>query len=562
MSRSDSKKRASFSPTQRKACLVLVGCVAAVIVSFVASWVLPGVLFGGGTGDYDADAYPVDTTLGAILTETSDAGSEYIGSTVFIGDENTVALTSASEITIDRYVGQAGLSISDLIRESCVYFEDDASSYTIPQAIAMMKPRRVIVTLGGVDAADGVVVDSFIQNYRQALNAVKTAYGYCDIIVNAVPPVNEESENAAQLQTAIDQYNQKLAELCESDGYKFLNSAETLKASNGFAQSTYVSASNNVLSNSGVNALLQYVRTHAYDAEDRRPDTNDIPRRAEQPAQEMPATPSPTPLMHTVSYGVQSGSGTLTYDDQQNVTTLRFEVADGETVTVTAKPDSGYTFVSWSDGIREATRVERVTGDISVSAIFARIALTLDKGNTTMTLGESLTINADVTVDGQTDDNSGVVWSVNGETKATAGSFTFTPEEAGTYTILATSDFDGAHNEVSLTVTVQEPQTSVTLTVPRTMQAGSAATLTVTVENGQGETTWACPQMPDWSATGNTVSFTPTQPGRYYIQATNNGVTAENVIEVSAAPTPSPTPSPTPTPDNSGDQDRGEGDRD
>ena len=113
-----------------------------------------------------------------------------------------------------------------------------------------------------------------------------------------------------------------------------------------------------------------------------------------------------------------------------------------------------------------------------------------------------------------------------------------------------------------MTVTVQEPQTSVTLTVPRTMQAGSAATLTVTVENGQGETTWACPQMPDWSATGNTVSFTPTQPGRYYIQATNNGVTAENVIEVSAAPTPSPTPSPTPTPDNSGDQDRGEGDRD
>ena len=549
MSHKRSKQRASFSPTQRKACLVLVGCVAAVIVTFVASWILPGILLGTSSTDgYDPDAYPVDTSLGAVLTETSDAGNEYIASTVFAGDENTVALTASSSITIDRYVGQAGLSVSDLIRESCVYFEDDPNSYTIPQAIAKMKPRRVVVTLGGVDAADGITLESFIQDYRQALNAIKTAYGYCDIIVNAIAPVNAASDGAAQRQTCIDQYNQQLAQLCESDGYKYLNSAETLKNADGFAQDTYVST-DGTLTNSGVNALLHYVSTHAYETEDRRPDTNDIPRRADQPAQQAAATPSPTPLLHTVSYGVQSGSGTLTYNDQKNVSTLRFEVPDGETVRVTAEPDEGYILVGWSDGLKDATRVERITKDVSASAIFARIELRLDKGNTTMTLGDTLTINADVTVDGQTDDNSGVQWSVNGQQVATAGSYDFKPDAAGAYTITAVSDFDGAHNEVSIQVNVEQPATSVTLTVPRSMQAGTTATLTVVVENGSGDTNWSCAQMPDWSATGDSATFTPSQPGRYYISVTNNGITAEQYIEVTAAPTPAPTPTPSPTPE-------------
>ena len=60
MSRNDSSSRASFSPTQRKACLVLVGCVAAVILSIVAAWVLPGVgLAGGGPRADHPPAAPV-----------------------------------------------------------------------------------------------------------------------------------------------------------------------------------------------------------------------------------------------------------------------------------------------------------------------------------------------------------------------------------------------------------------------------------------------------------------------------------------------------------------------
>ena len=46
----------------------------------------------------------------------------------------------------------------------------------------------------------------------------------------------ETSEGAAARQTLIDQINQQLAIVCNEDGYKFLNSAEVLKADTGFCR--------------------------------------------------------------------------------------------------------------------------------------------------------------------------------------------------------------------------------------------------------------------------------------------------------------------------------------
>lgn len=552
MSRRDSQGRASFSPTQRKACLVLAGCFAAIIVSFVAAWILPDMLFGS-TGDYDPDAYPVDTSLGAVLTESSDAGSEYLSSTVFVGDDNVVALTASSSITIDRYVGENGLSVSNMSKKSCVYFEDDSSAYTIPQAIAKMKPRRVIVMIGKNDVDGNTTVDSFIQSYTQALDNLHTAYEYCDIIVSAIPPVTEDSSDAAVVQTRIDQFNQALAQMCEDNGYKYLNSAEELKSSNGYAEGAYVSKDTGVMTSSGVNAYLDYVTTHAYETEDRRPDTNDIPRRAAEAAdKESTATPSPTPVRYTVSYKAEAGKGTLTGNDQTGASSLEFEVSENDTVTITAVAAEGYTFYKWDDGQTNPKRVDVVTKDISVTALFndARVALTLDRGDTTMTVGDSVTFNASVTLGGKEYSNSNVQWAINDELEQNGGSFTFTPSEAGTYKLKAGIEVNGGRAEVTVNITVESKPTKVTLTAPTTLTAGTSTTLSASVENGSGETTWACPQLPSWSATGNQVQFSASQPGRYYVQATNNGVTAELAIEVTAAPTPAPPPTSSSTANN------------
>ena len=56
-----------------------------------------------------------------------------------------------------------------------------------------MKARRVFVVLGANDVDGSVSVDSFIADYKQFLQSIRSAYGYCDIIAVGIPPVTEDS---------------------------------------------------------------------------------------------------------------------------------------------------------------------------------------------------------------------------------------------------------------------------------------------------------------------------------------------------------------------------------
>ena len=212
MSRERNEEKKGLSPTQRKACVVLALCALAVVMSILAAWVLPTKLglFAGGKDSYDPDAYPLDTTLDSILPQSA-ADDAYITASVFAGDQYAVTLQKDTRITLNQFVGQEGLQISKALSTSCVNFASDASSYTIPQAIPKMKARRVFVVLGANDVDGSVSVDSFIADYKQFLQSIRSAYAYCDIIAVGIPPVTEDSTNAAETQTRIDQFNQAIA---------------------------------------------------------------------------------------------------------------------------------------------------------------------------------------------------------------------------------------------------------------------------------------------------------------------------------------------------------------
>ena len=212
MSRERNEEKKGLSPTQRKACVVLALCALAVVMSILAAWVLPTKLglFAGGKDSYDPDAYPLDTTLDSILPQSA-ADDAYITASVFAGDQYAVTLQKDTRITLNQFVGQEGLQISKALSTSCVNFASDASSYTIPQAIPKMKARRVFVMLGANDVDGSVSVDSFIADYKQFLQSIRSAYAYCDIIAVGIPPVTEDSTNAAETQTRIDQFNQAIA---------------------------------------------------------------------------------------------------------------------------------------------------------------------------------------------------------------------------------------------------------------------------------------------------------------------------------------------------------------
>ncbi len=562
MSRERQEERVGLSPIQRKACVVLALCALALILSILVAWVLPGKLglFGGSKDPYDPEAFPLDTTLDCILPQAS-ADDAYITASVFAGDQYAVSLQKDSRITLNQFVGQEGLKTAKALSTSCVNFASDSSTYTIVQAIPKMKARRVFVQLGSNDVDGTVSVESYIADYKQFLQSIRSAYSYCDIIAVAVPPVKQDSTDAAQIQTYIDQFNQALAAACSDLDVKYLNTAEVLKNSDGYAESTYFEGSG--YSASGARVVLEYAKSHAYNTMDSRPDTSDIPQRASQSVGGNTAEPTATPEKLTASYEVEDATkGTLTGNGQTGVSSLEIEAASGTSVNVTAVAAEGFVFYKWSDGVTTATRYDNITKDISVKAMFndARVELTLDKADTTIKKGEKLTINASVKLGGKSYDAANVQWSVNSEMEQNGSSFTFTGDNAGSYTIKAGIEINGTFSTAQLVVTVAADPTTVNISGSNTLTVGQSTTLTATVTNGNGDTVWGCEET-SWRMTGNQVTFTANEAGTYHIHAVNNNVDAVFTVTVSPAPTQAPTPTPAPTPEStstSTDQPAGE----
>ena len=97
--------------------------------------------------------------------------------------------------------------------------------------------------------------------------------------MNAIPPLGQQHSNQNLTQTQVDEYNKALVQMCQDNGWKFLNSAEVLKdSSTGYAKSGYVLSSDGIhLTEQAMDALFTYIRTHSYIAEDTRPALTAVP---------------------------------------------------------------------------------------------------------------------------------------------------------------------------------------------------------------------------------------------------------------------------------------------
>ena len=224
-------------------------------------------------------AQPVAAEIGTVLPATEDAGRSYLDETLFIGDSNTVRYTMYADETgtafasVDNSIGVVSMGVGAITTLKCEKFKGSSTMYTVPDAVAMLKPQRIIICYGtnnlGGSSTDAT---SYIKTYLQGLQAIQTAWPYCDIIVSAIPPLDKQRENTNLTMTQVDAYNAALVTMCEENGFKFLNSADVLRdAATGWAKTDYTLSDGVHLSKTAVTAYFDYVRTHAYITEDRRP---------------------------------------------------------------------------------------------------------------------------------------------------------------------------------------------------------------------------------------------------------------------------------------------------
>ena len=268
-----------------------------------------------------------------------------------------------------------------------------------------MKPRRVVMTFGTNDT--GMEVADFISNYTALVQAIQEAYPYTDIIVNTVPPIPENHSNYPHMdQAKIDDFNMALLNMCEQLGVRFLNTAEVLKGENGYGQPDYYTDGDIHLKSAGLKAALSYLRTHAYQTDDRRPDTANIPTRAEYTPNPSSAVTAPSSseaagsseeqgVLYQASYRVDKTGGTLSSGSDSGKTSLSYEVTSAaQSISVTAVPQDGYVFVKWSDGVTQKTRTDtNFKQNVDVTAVFAAASVHISSTGKAV-LGDSYTFTA------------------------------------------------------------------------------------------------------------------------------------------------------------------------
>ena len=543
MSRKKQQQNETMTPMQHRAVLVCILCVLAVLLTFGITTTL---LKKGGeepapsvsesvadptSGEDLSGHYQIDNASTALLTETADAGTDYLNDTLFLGDSNTVRLYNNGLISLQQFCAKEGIGTQVALNEGIVTFKKDSNHYTIPQAVAMMKPRRVVMTFGTNDT--GMEVPDFIAHYTALIQAIQQSYPYTDIIVNTVPPVPADHSNYPHMdQAKIDDFNMALLDLCEQLGVRFLNSAEALKGSDGYGIADYYTSGDIHLKSAGLKAVLNYIRTHALQTEDRRPDTNNIPTRTMEYVSN-PSSAVAAPSSEAVSssesqaesasssessssestsedkkyearYRVdKNGGGTLSVGNDTGNSSVTYTVTDPDkSITVTAVPAEGHVFVKWSDGLTSKTRTDTdFKQNLDVTAVFgtASVHITSEgKG----AVGSSYTFKA--ALSGKYAKTENLRWYANGQEVTQAAG-------KSSITVVVDSSMVNASYKIHAVVTYNDCKVSsntLTITIGSgvTSESGSTSSSSSSHAGSSGSTSSSSSSASSGSSSHSTSS--------------------------------------------------------
>ena len=538
-----------MTPMQHRAVLVCILCVLAVLLTFGITTTLlkkeepaPSVSEPAegpaAPGEDLSGHYQIDNASTALLTETADAGTDYLNDTLFLGDSNTVRLYNNGLISLQQFCAKEGIGTQVALNEGIVTFKKDSNHYTIPQAVAMMKPRRVVMTFGTNDT--GMEVSDFIAHYTALIQAIQQSYPYTDIIVNTVPPVPADHSNYPHMdQAKIDDFNMALLDMCEQLGVRFLNSAEALKGSDGYGIADYYTSGDIHLKSAGLKAVLNYLRTHALQTEDRRPDTNNIPTRTMEYVSN-PSSAVAAPSSEAVSssesqaesasssessssestsenkkfearYRVdKNGGGTLSVGNDTGNSSVTYTVTDPDkSITVTAVPAEGHVFVKWSDGLTSKTRTDTdFKQNLDVTAVFgtASVHITSEgKG----AVGSSYTFKA--ALSGKYAKTENLRWYANGQEVTQAAG-------KSSITVVVDSSMVNASYKIHAVVTYNDCKVSsntLTITIGSgvTSESGSTSSSSSSHAGSSGSTSSSSSSASSGSSSSSTSSSSSASSG-------------------------------------------------
>ena len=218
----------------------------------------------------DEGVAATDTPASSVLlAETEDAGQEYIDKLTFLGDSTTYGLKyyevlSGGKNTTQVWTPASGTLTLFNYATATIVFPEDGQEISIVDAVTRKLPEYLVITLG-VNGVSMMDEDWFKTDYTALVQSIQAASPDTKIICNSIYPVENDYEQIESINnTNIPQANEWIKAVAEATGCKYADSASVPKAEDGSLREDYGNGDGIHLNADGFNAVLNYLRTHAY----------------------------------------------------------------------------------------------------------------------------------------------------------------------------------------------------------------------------------------------------------------------------------------------------------
>ncbi len=208
---------------------------------------------------------------GVVLTQTEDAGREYLDKFVFLGDSTTYGIgyyynQGYTELCPPSQVWTPSSGTLALFNYSIatVVYPETGAEIPIAEAVAAGKPEYMLLTIGvnGVSIMDQ---EWFIRDYKALIELIRQASPDTKLILNSIYPVANSYPHIADISNEkIRAANDWIKTIAEESGCRYLNTYEVLVGPDGALPESSHNGDGIHLSGESFEIVMDYIRTHAY----------------------------------------------------------------------------------------------------------------------------------------------------------------------------------------------------------------------------------------------------------------------------------------------------------
>ena len=232
-----------------------------------------------------------------VLADTPDAGLEYQNSLLFFGESTTTHLKSRGVLTGKERTeqilanGSGTMTLSPKITEQEILHPKTGERMSVTEILRLQKPAYLVLSFG----LNGILgfskdIDSYLRQYQRLIDCIQQASPKTAIILQTVYPVRVAAKNEdwrfsvspEEINRMIDVLNQALPSLAAANtAVRIADTASVLKDENGQLRADYATEDGIHLRAEAYQAILHYLRTHAYHLPTPLPITPDQWRKPE-----------------------------------------------------------------------------------------------------------------------------------------------------------------------------------------------------------------------------------------------------------------------------------------